>query len=452
MRTACHRASIRRAAASEATWRRSGRRWRPSMPVQRSRAWAFGRCAPCGAPASRRQVQAIVPLQKCAAQDQQRPAAPCCGQGSQAVDQAPRRIGDGQPVLQFGLGDRNLRLQRGGLDLDAVGGAGHGGIDVAPHEPADHDDAGEQHHRPGQAVELPRGVQQNQKGADEPGENVKTEPGSSAPPARAARALAQRVERLGAVVAALAVDAAMLLRHTVQGLVLLVAAAVAGGVVTARFVEPGVRVLRDGLQVAVAIGTLHAIVFGHRTAQAFGLRAGVAVVAALLRRGQPFLPVLLVHGLGKVGHARHARARPARWRRGIGRRGPAGCPSGWCRFRRRVAGGCFAPRRRWHDPRCRGHCHSGSYRSAFRSRPARRGSSGPTPGHSSRHRRRPWPTGRDRASWGRCRDTRSGECPRPQSGRRADSIAPASPVPVSPTFGGRGLGKPKSSCAFWTGV
>lgn len=80
---------------------------------------------------------------------------------------------------------------------------------------------------------------------------------------------------VGAVVARLAIDAAVLFGHAIQRLILLEAAAVTGGVVAARLMEPWVGVLRDRLHAAATVMAIHSPL-GHYVAQTLGLGIGVA--------------------------------------------------------------------------------------------------------------------------------------------------------------------------------
>ena len=81
--------------------------------------------------------------------------------------------------------------------LQAIGGAGDAGVNVAPDKAAENDDPGEHQGDPCQAVELPGGVEQHHERADDAGVDVELQPVGHAPPAGAARALAQAVQGFG---------------------------------------------------------------------------------------------------------------------------------------------------------------------------------------------------------------------------------------------------------------
>ena len=112
---------------------------------------------------------------------------------------------------------------------------------------------------------------------------------------------------MGAVVAARAVNAAVLLRETVQCLILLVGAAVAICIVTARLIQPGVRIFLDLLHTSMAVQAIHLVFIGHDAAQALRLRARVALVASILA-GQDMLVVFIMNSLRKIGDALHAKS------------------------------------------------------------------------------------------------------------------------------------------------
>ena len=72
--------------------------------------------------------------------------------------------------------------------------------------------------------------------------------------------------------------------------------------VTPRFIEPGIGILGNLIQIPMTIGAGHPIP-EHDIPQALGVWAGVALVAAVDRAGDyPAPAVSAVHGLGEIGY------------------------------------------------------------------------------------------------------------------------------------------------------
>jgi len=114
--------------------------------------------------------------------------------------------------------------------------------------------------------------------------------------------LASGRNSMGAVMAARAINTAMLLGEAVQRLILLVGAAVAVGIVTAWFIQPRVRIFFDLLHTAMAIQAVHFVLDGHNITQALGYRTRVAFVAAFLIL-RYLLIMFSMYGFGKIGDA-----------------------------------------------------------------------------------------------------------------------------------------------------
>lgn len=105
---------------------------------------------------------------------------------------------------------------------------------------------------------------------------------------------------MGTIMAGFAVDVAMSPGKSVQRLILRVWAAVAGGAVAAGLNEPRIWVLGHLGQGTMTVDAVQSMFRGHDPAQALGLWARVALVAAFQRGWWPivFLGVLVVEGAG----------------------------------------------------------------------------------------------------------------------------------------------------------
>ena len=116
---------------------------------------------------------------------------------------------------------------------------------------------------------------------------------------------------MGAIVAGLAIQATVSQRMAIQRLGLRIARAMAGGVVAAWLLQPGVGILRYSLHIAVAAEASHPLL-GHDIAQATCLGPRMAQVAAIRGLGYAaFFSMFSMHRSRQAGYARHAR-RPER--------------------------------------------------------------------------------------------------------------------------------------------
>ena len=87
---------------------------------------------------------------------------------------------------------------------------------------------------------------------------------------------------MGAVMASLAVDTSMPLRHPVEGVILFITG-FRVSVITTRLLQPGFRILADLFHISMAVRTAHQIFGGHHITQALGLGARMAIVATFCR-------------------------------------------------------------------------------------------------------------------------------------------------------------------------
>lgn len=101
---------------------------------------------------------------------------------------------------------------------------------------------------------------------------------------------------VGAIVAGFTVDAAMTFGHPEQRLILLVCR-IFVAVITARLIQPGIRVFFDFVHSTVAICALHVVLAGHHIPQAFRRRTRMAVIAAI-RTIRDFSGMPFMHGFG----------------------------------------------------------------------------------------------------------------------------------------------------------
>ncbi len=95
-----------------------------------------------------------------------------------------------------------------------------------------------------------------------------------------------------AVMASCTIDVAMLLGLAIKRLILLVGAAVTGGIVTARLVKPRLGIFGDILHGSMAVDAVHTMVGGHDITQALGLWPGVTLVTPVY--GRRYLVVMLL--------------------------------------------------------------------------------------------------------------------------------------------------------------
>ena len=86
------------------------------------------------------------------------------------------------------------RFRQRTLNLQPIQRARDARVDISSYKPADNDDDREKRGHSRQTVELPRGVEQNHERSNQPGENVKFQPGRHASPARTATAFSQAIE------------------------------------------------------------------------------------------------------------------------------------------------------------------------------------------------------------------------------------------------------------------